>query len=237
MMIDLPQGVHWLQSGLLSQVPELTHGFSTRLAAAAPASGPDVTGARGVAQVHDIRILVAEDAPADDPAACFDGLATGRPGVALAVRTADCVPVLLVEREGRAAAALHAGWRGTVGGIASVGVRLLRERFGVEPAALVAALGPAIGACCYEVDAALARRFADRFGRDVVRRDRGPRPHVDLIAANRVGLVEAGLSPDAVEALDRCTRCRDDLFPSYRREGEAAGRLWSFVRLASDRLG
>jgi len=235
MRIELPRDVHWLRSALLAQVPGLKHGFSTRLPAAPGADPPAPPEARGVEQVHDTRILVLEDAAARDRGAGCDGLATARSGACLAVRTADCVPLLLAEREGRAAAALHAGWRGTVAGMAGAGVGLLRERFGIAPEGLVVALGPAIAPCCYEVGVDVARQLADRYGREVVRRDLGPRPHVDLLAANRLGLIRAGVAPEAIETLGLCTACRDDLFPSYRRDGRAAGRLWSYIRL--DRPG
>jgi len=232
MHVDLPMDRHWLRSALLSQVPGLTHGFSTRLRAA-PGHEPDLPEpALGVEQVHQARILVPGDDPQGTGGAGCDGLATAERGLALAVRTADCVPLLLADREGRAAAALHAGWRGTLEGIAAAGVRLLESRFGVPPGCVLAALGPAIGACCFEVGVDVAQRFAGRFGQGVVLRDRGPRPHVDLLEANRRVLQEQGVSPEAIEALHRCTVCRDDLFPSFRREGESAGRLWSFVCLA-----
>jgi len=173
---------------------------------------------------------VLEDAPrgADDTGE-FDGLATARPGLAVAVRTADCVPLLLAERAGRAVAALHAGWRGTLADMAGIGVRLLHERFGCPPGDLVAAVGPAIATCCFEVGPEVAGPFAARFGQAVVRRDRGPRPHVDLAEANRRALVTAGVPAAAVEVVALCTCCRDDLFHSYRRSGAAAGRQWAFV--------
>ena len=91
-----------------------------------------------------------------------DGLATGAPGIVLTILTADCVPVLMVEPERRVAAAMHAGWRGVMAGIAEAGVRAMVE-LGARPQRILVALGPSIGPCCFEVDQELASRFTERF--------------------------------------------------------------------------
>lgn len=229
----IPMDAHWLTSSLLAEVPGLIHGFSTRLPAqpGAPADPAALPGLQVGRQVHGTAIWVPEDDAA--PAEGSDGLATGTPGQTLAVQTADCVPILIAHRAGRAIAALHAGWRGTVAGIAALGVARLEERFGVAAGDLMAAIGPAIGSCCFEVGPEVAGPFRARFGPRIVRRDRGPKPHVELALANRLVLIEAGLQPEAIEVLDLCTRCREELFHSYRRQGEAAGRQWALVRLAT----
>ena len=127
-------------------------------------------------------------------------------------------------------AAAHAGGRGPARGGAKRAVEAL-EAHGSRPEALVAALGPGIGSCCYEVGEEVRAAFgpdASAFFRP------GPRerPHLDVRAANVRQLVEAGLRPQAIHHLAECTRCRADRYPSYRRDGKAAGRMISFVGFA-----
>ncbi len=147
-----------------------------------------------------------------------------------AVRTADCVPLLLGEREGRAAAAVHAGWRGTAAGIARAAVELLAG-LGVGPERLVAALGPAIGGCCYEVGAEVAEAIVRASGEAALAPGRGPGggPRVDLRAANRLQLESAGVPASAIHDHPGCTACRGDLFFSHRAEGARAGRMLAVI--------
>jgi YfiH family protein len=121
-------------------------------------------------------------------------------------------------------AAAHAGWRGTAAGVTRAAVGALRAG-GSDPADLLAALGPGIGPCCYEVGDELRALFAP----DFFRAGSGGRPHLDVRAANRRQLEEAGLAPDHIHGVDDCTRCRADLYHSYRRDGKSAGRMINFV--------
>ncbi len=215
----------------LEAIPGLVHGFER----GAPATGRDESRARLaralagrgrlhlLAQVHGDRVV---EAPWDG---CPEGDASvaDAPGLLLGIETADCLPVLLVDPRRRAVAAAHAGWRGTAAGIAARAVRALVAR-GSRPADLLAALGPAIGACCYEVGEELREVFPAHLFRP------GPRgrPHLDVRAANVDQLLEAGLSPAQVHHVEECTSCRADLYPSWRRDGRAAGRMISFVGFA-----
>jgi YfiH family protein len=143
-----------------------------------------------------------------------------------AVRTADCVPILLADRSGAAFAALHAGWRGTAAGIARIGVlRFATE--GIDSRELVVALGPAILGCCYEVGDDVVTSLEPACGARsaLVARTAAGRASVDLHAALRAQLTLAGVSSDAIHAAPWCTRCRTDLFFSFRAEGPGAGRL------------
>ncbi len=158
-----------------------------------------------------------------------------RPGQAVGVFTADCVPILLVDPEARLVAAVHAGWRGTLAGVVVAAVEALLEA-GAQAGSLRAALGPRIGACCYVVGDDLSSRFEARFGAAVSVRDGGPGPRLDLGMANRALLLELGLQPDHIELLPDCTACAKDRagrprFFSYRREKELSGRQLSFVAL------
>ncbi len=157
-----------------------------------------------------------------------DALITDVPGAAIAVRTADCIPILLVDTRKRAVAAVHAGWRGTVQGIAAKAVGAMADRFGSRPRDMLAAVGPGIGPCCYEVGEEVAVQFCDMFPE---RSNWAGQTHVDLAEANRRQLVSAGLAEDAVWAAGLCTVCLAQEFFSWRREREKAGRMVSVIRV------
>ena len=138
-----------------------------------------------------------------------------------AVRSADCVPLLLVDPRGRATAAVHAGWRGTAAGIAAAAVERMRALGAGN--GLVVALGPAILGCCYEVGEEVVAALGTPEA--VARRRPGELPKVDLHAANVVQLLAAGVRREDIHRAPWCTRCRNDLFFSARAEGARAGRL------------
>ena len=147
-----------------------------------------------------------------------DALLENTPGAVVAVKTADCIPLLLVDPGHRAVAAVHAGWRGTVAGIAQRAVAALGAQFGSRAGDLHAAIGPAIGKCCYEVGPEVAARF----GVD-------GRAHIDLAETVRRQLEAAGVGGQRIYMSGLCTQCRAGEFHSFRRDGAAAGRLYSFV--------
>ncbi len=177
-----------------------------------------------VRQVHGAHAVRA-DAPCA-PAEEADAVVSLRPGVAACVSVADCVPVLLADPESGAVAAVHAGWRGTLARAAAEGVRALRREAGAPPERLLAAVGPSIGPCCYEVSPELAARFRAELG-PVVREDGHVR--LDLWDANRRVLEEAGLRPDRIEVLGRCTSCEPGVFFSHRRDAGRTGRQVAFI--------
>jgi YfiH family protein len=175
---------------------------------------PPVAWAR---QIHSALALPAV------PGKCGDGdaLWTREPGLALSVITADCVPVLLAGPGGLAA--VHAGWRGIVGGVVPATLRQLGEPF----ADWTAWIGPAIGRCCYEVGEDVAEQVAAASGPEVVVPRPGGKPHLDLQAAVRRQLQEAGVGE--VRVIDHCTRDHAEHLYSYRREGKGAGRNMGFL--------
>jgi hypothetical protein len=196
----------------LDALPWLIHGFGTRQS--------DIPGRFAnlatVKQIHSAICVAAEGR-------CGvlgegDALLEDQPGSAIAIKTADCIPILLVDQRHRAVAAVHAGWRGTVARIAARAVEAMRQRFGAEPRDLHAAIGPGIGKCCYEVGAEVAAEFGER-----------GRTHISLPDANRSQLLEAGVTPGRIYASNLCTMCLAEEFHSFRRDGEAAGRLYSFA--------
>src|SRR5579862_3650505 len=175
-----------------------------------------------------------------------DALITNEPGYLLIVQTADCVPILLADKKNRAIAAIHSGWRGTLQRIAEKALGRMQMEFGTRPRDVVAALGPGIGQCCFEVGPEVAAEFAAKFQEarewfkgpfdSLARGDNDPnwlpwltmrppghqlpepRAHLDLIAANRAILRAAGVLPRNLVSSIFCTACRTDLFFSYRRE-------------------
>lgn len=189
-----------------------------------------------VTQVHGTDILVI-DSPNQDFAHFHklecDGIITDQPGVLIGVCVADCVPVLLLDPVKKVAAALHAGWKGTAGGIVVKGVETLVEFFGSKPSSILAAVGPGIGGCCYEVDAAVKEAF-DKGGPgwEFVASGKGEgRWGLDLRQANYRQLVKAGLVEENIEVADQCVACNHDLFFSYRRDGGETGRQMGFIML------
>ncbi len=186
----------------------------------------DETGLRfaRVRQVHGARAVRAV-APTD-PAEEADVVVTTAGGVGACVSVADCVPVLLADPDSGAVAAVHAGWRGTLARAVAEGVAAL-SRAGATPSRLLAAIGPSIGPCCYEVSPDLAARFREAFGPGAVRG--GAAPKVDLWAANASALRAAGVLLDRIDLVGRCTSCERDVFFSHRRDAGRTGRQIAFI--------
>lgn len=170
-----------------------------------------------VHQVHGNRVVEAAEGGAE-----ADALWTARPGVALGVKTADCVPLLLEDPVAKRVAAVHSGWRGTWAEIAPLAVTAL----GGDPKNLRAAIGPCIRVCCYVVSEELSEQFSSRYGAPVVERRDG-KPYLNLAKTVRLQLQRAGVS-QIDDAGDLCTSC-DLRFHSYRREKGAPGRQVSFI--------
>jgi YfiH family protein len=169
-----------------------------------------------------------------------DGLITDAPGVMLAVGTADCVPVLVVDVEKRVVGAFHAGWRGTVAGITEKGVAMMRREFGSRVEDLRAAVGPGIGACCYSVGEEVRAEFGARFdyAEELFRVGGESKLYVDLWEANRRQLLTAGLGAAQIVVVGECTACARDArgdrkYFSHRAERGVAGRMLSAVGVAA----
>lgn len=222
--------MEFLTSPLLAKVPGLVHGFGQRVAGPRTVAREAARSALGVSgEVYFLRQVhgcaVARPPWTEPPDA--DASVTGQAGDLLAIETADCLPILIVDPIRRQVAAAHAGWRGTVARVAQAAVRGLVDA-GSEPLDLLACLGPSIGPCCYEVGEDVEEAFGATGARFLVP-GTGGRKHLDVTAANRFQLVGAGLAASKIDTLDLCTRCREDLFFSYRRDGANAGRMISVV--------
>jgi hypothetical protein len=193
-----------------------------------------------VSQVHGTQVVrVAANARPDEVRGeQADGLCSDIVGLGLSVHVADCVPVLLADARTGACAALHAGWRGTVAGMAAAGMAALVENFGCRPTDVRAALGPCIGPCCFEVGpevvAAVESACPGARARGVVVPQAENRPHVDLRRLLRLQLEAAGVLGENIDACEACTHCDPaGRFYSFRRAGRRTGQLVGFIVRAS----
>jgi len=222
----------WRTIPRLDRIPWLVHGFGTADWAEADFLGfAERTGFRPVLldQIHSDVVHRVRDLPAARLRG--DALITDTPGLLLAVKTADCLPALIVDEARRIVAAVHSGWRGTRQRILEKTIRALGEDPGSEPGSLRIALGPCIGASCYEVGEDVRASFAEAGFPDSVftrRATASGRFLLDLRAANLHQLDAAGVRRDRVSSLDACTHCRPELI-SYRRDGGRADRMFAFI--------
>jgi YfiH family protein len=180
-------------------------------------------------QVHGEHIVdVADDRLKEAGEA--DGMATDKTGVFLGVLTADCVPILFSVRGQNVAAVAHAGWRGTLAGIAGKMVRHLKDRYKVDAGSVEAALGPSIGPCCYEIGADVSRPLTEKWGRLAQKclQSRDVKQYLDLRELNRLLLHDAGVPQEQIFQIGPCTSCAREDFFSYRRDKDT-GRQISFI--------
>lgn len=183
------------------------------------------------AQVHGTAVVAVAGDPPERSGTEGDAVVTDLSGVAVGVVTADCLPVLLAGPGGRVVAAVHAGWRGSVAGVAAAALSALKARYGVEAGDLVALLGPCIRPCCYEVGPEVSAAVKETFPRwadRVLVPGPGGRDRLDLVSLNALQLATAGVRD--VRDLGGCTRCDAARFHSYRRDGADAGRMVSWIR-------
>jgi len=273
------RGLQILQLTPFSKLWWLVHGFSTRVGGSSALDGEQLlnlgfmewdtpenvnanrkkfqaalgAGDLSLTPLKQIHSALLHPFSAVPPQPCKgDASSTKTPGLLLAIQTADCVPVLLVDPKKRAVAAIHAGWKGTLARVTQKAVGRMQYEYGSNPAHLLAAIGPSVGPCCYEVAADFVSKFTAQFADapgyfDEPRSGEEPNPlqwlnmappghqppprgvHLDLRKANRSQLLAAGLRPQNIFVSDLCTACRTDLFFSYRKEGALSGRLMSVV--------
>ena len=228
------------------------HGFTSRQLGLRPGDGAPTAWASAVAsvgcpvsrlarvrQVHGAQVHVVHavhagdaDAPVTNPEA--DAVITTLAGTAVAVVAADCVPVLLADSRIGAVAAVHAGWRGTAADVVGAAVAAMTREFGVRPDTLVAAIGPSIGVCCYEVGGELVDAF-NAAGQTSVAlaawfvRDQGGRLRLDLWQANADLLVRAGVPRAQVHVSGLCTKTHVAVLESFRVDGDRAGRMAAII--------
>ena len=206
---------------VLEDLGWLDHGFTTKQSAAR--ISPVIT----LRQIHFSVVWNASGVEDRDREG--DALVSNERGCRIGVRTADCVPILLADRGNRSVAAVHAGWRGTAAGIPRHTVEKMIQEFGARPSDILAAIGPAIGVCCYRVGSEVKNQFQELFPE--WRRSRGGDELVmlDLAEANRRILEAAGVPAEQIYSSGLCTwHCSEDFY-SYRREPENPGRMVSYI--------
>lgn len=189
-----------------------------------------------VHQVHQDGIwVITGDTPiyTHDPPPRCDAVVTDRRQLALCIKTADCVPVLLADPARRIIGAVHAGWKGTALKIAAKTVAIMAERFGTRPSDLIAAVGPAIGPCCYEIDACVYQAMSHHPPGDAIFHTgkKDGRWMLDLPLANRHQLLRSGLLPERIWEADACTACQRNLFFSHRAQAGHTGRQLNFIMI------
>ncbi len=248
-------GLKLLVSELLQLRGEIVHGFSTRVGGASggdfrslnmgddlgdlpenvlenrrrftSALGADSARIVTLNQVHGDRIADVHS-PSDHPL-FGDALMTDTRDLLLAVRTADCVPILIYDTSNRVVAAAHSGWKGAISGIAGKLLRAMGERYGTDPSVCLAAIGSSAGPCCYEVGDEVAALFPEH----CVIRSPEAKPKVDLWKANLDQLLAAGIPEGSVDLAKMCTICHEDLFFSYRRSHGATGMMLGVIGIFS----
>jgi YfiH family protein len=220
---------HVLTDPLLARLVSV-HGFGTRDALPpTPWVGPK--------QVHGRCVVDSVVCSASAPPPEADAIVSADPTLCIAIVTADCVPILLAAPEGAVVAAVHAGWRGLAAGVVAAGVAVLCERAECAAADCVAAIGPHIGSCCYEVDEPVLSALEVGLGAlppASARATRAGHAQLDLGALCGAALREAGLTASSIgSSAAACTACDPRRFHSYRRDGPRAGRLVHFIRAAA----
>jgi YfiH family protein len=211
-----------------------------------------------VRQIHSA--IIHRISAASTHALAGDGMITNVPGLLLAIKTADCVPVLVTDVKRRVVGAFHAGWRGTVARVVEKSVGEMRRQFGSAPSDLRAAIGPCVRKCCYAVGDEVRAEFESQFTyadelfeevfdsnaihikypmlflnqRAPGHGDLGPETHLDLVAANRRQLEAAGVRPEHISIIEGCTSCDTNRFFSHRAEFGKTGRMMAVIGIRPD---
>jgi YfiH family protein len=189
-----------------------------------------------VYQVHGDRILIVDHTNMDvlkHERHQFDAIITNKPGLAIGIKTADCVPVFLADRTRRVIGVVHAGWRGTSLNISAKAVNAFTGRFSSRPDDMIAAIGPAIGPCCYQVDETVFNALTENgdWKSAFTPCNEKGKWMLDLLSANRRQLLQAGIPPENIFSSDICTSCLKALFYSHRGEGGKTGRQVNFMMI------
>lgn len=190
-----------------------------------------------IRQVHGVEVHTVKDVAAGPPMEGFDALVTAMPGVGLGVLTADCVPILLYDPVKRAVGSVHAGWAGTVGGIAGKAVAAMAREYGSDPVDVLAAVGPSIGPCCYEVDGKVMAPLQKSMRTDdgIVNETKPGHWLLDLWEANSRMLMSAGVPRANITIMGVCTACNTGKFYSHRKCGGQTGRMMAVAWLSPGR--
>lgn len=190
-------------------------------------------------QVHGDDIFVIKpfgDYLPADGALNYDAIVTTRDNLAICIKTADCVPVFIVDRAKKIIAVVHAGWKSTALEISAKVIRLLYDKYGSSPGDILTAIGPSIGQCCFEVDEATANAFLKQKDHEAFLFP-GKRLNkwvVDLPESNRRQMINSGIPEENIDVSNLCTSCRQDLFFSHRGSGGITGRQLNFMMIKGE---
>jgi len=166
----------------------------------------------------------------------YDAIVTSRTDLAICIKTADCVPVFIVDQVKKVIAVVHAGWKGTALEISAKVIRLMQKQYGCLPTDILAAIGPSIGKCCYDVDQATADAFRKQNNSELFLQQ-GPKKDkwmLDLPEANRRQILDTGVPESNIEVSGYCTVCNQDMFFSHRGSGGITGRQVNFMMIKSN---
>ncbi len=198
----------------------------------ATAVGLNLTRMVCAEQVHgsQVAVITGNDAgrgatTTESAISGVDALVTGESDLLLTLFFADCLPVLLADTERHVVAVAHAGWRGLIGGVLENTLERMAQQFGSRPQSVIAAIGPGVSPCCFEVGAEVAAHFPT----SLIHRQGNEKPHVDLPGAARLRLIDAGIPADRIDGADLCTTCYTERFFSHRREQGRTGRMGAFI--------
>ncbi len=221
------------ESKLLSSIKGVTHGFSDKyLGDNASQIGHllNLSKVTLLKQIHSDNVVFVDDIATETARLEGDAIVTHLKGCGIAVATADCVPILLASNDARMVAAVHSGWRGTLNEIVVNTVSAVKDRYGIEPENLKAAIGPCIASCCYEVGEEVGSLFSGKYpDTSEYLFEKGQDKYIlDLKTANELLLKREGVSD--IEVLDICTKCSENYY-SYRGDGNGAGRQLSVIGL------
>lgn len=225
--------MHITQSNKLSSFSGIVHGFSNRNIGTNTSEIQKIFNLSKVVQlkqIHSGDVIILDNIESHSDDIEGDALVTNIKGVAIGIRTADCVPILLADRDNSVVAAVHAGWRGTWAEIVINTVNKIESQFGISPTNLTAVIGPSIKKCCYEVGEDVASLFNERFDNTThyLFNKSQSKYLLDLSVANSLLLQKSGVSE--IDIVNVCTKC-DDSFYSYRREGKGVSTQLSFIAL------
>ncbi len=256
-LVDAGQGAKLWRSRILSGTPGVAHCFTSRIGGqsvgpfdslnmsavvgdseqAVVANRQKIADLMGVearlmgfhSQVHGCDVIQLADLERD--ALEGDGFVTSKVGIPVIVGVADCFPLLLATGDGLAVAAVHCGWSGVVADIVRHGVEKTCSAGGTSPDHLVAAIGPGIGSCCFEVGPEVAGQFPT----EVIQESTSGRPHVDLAKKIRLDLLKAGVLSDRIDDAATCTCCNQEICFSHRGSGGRTGRMAAMIALRGQR--
>jgi len=218
----------------LAEIPFIVHGFGTKHWAESDFERePELARFEllSLRQTHSDIVRVISSIP--DSLLEGDAMITGQPGILLIIKTADCLPVFLVDVEGKTIAAVHCGWKGTKKRVLQKTLRTMKSSFGSAPESMLVAMGPCIASNCYEVGEDVLSEFVQAgLSRDVFQRHpkRENKYFLDLKKANRIQIAELGVREENIVSVDVCSHCDDNLL-SYRRDRKTVQRLMNFIGL------